>query len=53
MMFVLDTNVVFELRKARMGKACPKVVVLIQSGFQPLGVPVLNPWNAIEAKQQV
>jgi hypothetical protein len=35
-MFLLDTNVLSELRKVRSGKALG----------EPIGVPILDPWSA-------
>lgn len=44
-MYLLDTNVVSELRKARSGWSNPHV-----ADFHPLGVPVLKPWQPVEAR---
>ena len=49
-MFLLDTNVVSELRKVRAGRADGHVAAWADSvdaaaDFAPTGVPTLNPWT--------
>ena len=48
-MYLLDTNVVSELRKVRLGKADAQhgmvVVTRNLADFAPTGVATLNPWD--------
>jgi predicted nucleic acid-binding protein len=47
MMFVVDTNVVSELRKVRSGKADANGMTVVTrnvADFDDTGVTVLNPW---------
>ena len=50
MWWLLDTNVVSELRKVRTGRADPNVVAWAASvspaDFAPTGVALFNPWSA-------
>jgi predicted nucleic acid-binding protein len=58
-MYILDTDVISELRKVRTGKANPQVVswflgrdlasfyisVVNVKDFAPMGVAIINPWD--------
>ncbi len=46
MMFVLETNVVSELREVRLGKADANMTAW--TDFKPAGVTLINPWKVSE-----